>query len=63
MTQILWRHVPDDQANFGMTRACWAIVLAVCVLPFVLRKELAELKVISMTLFGAAILFVVVFVF
>ena len=63
MTQIFWRDVPEDEKNFGMTRACWAIVLAVCVMPFVLRKELAELKVISMALFGAAIVFVIVNVF
>ena len=48
-----------DEENFGTGRTCWVLVIAVVVFPFVLRKELAELKTMSIVLFSCAICFVV----
>ena len=35
MTQIFWSEVLKENENFGMKKACWVIVLAVLLLPFV----------------------------
>ena len=35
MTQVFWSDVSDEDANFGMKRACWVISLAVLITPFV----------------------------
>lgn len=43
-----------------MTKDCWIIVLALSLLPFAIKKELAELKIVSVTLFWSAILFVLI---
>lgn len=58
MTNLLWPDVDTDTPNFGMKRECWVLSLAFCLLPFVSMKELAELKLVSVALFCAAILFV-----
>jgi amino acid permease len=63
MTNIFWADVDTNTPNFGMKRECWIISLAVCLLPFVLMKELAELKAVSIALFSAAIVFVLMNVF
>lgn len=47
-----------DDSSFFVKKECWAIVLSVCLLPMALKKELAELKVVSIALFCAALLFV-----
>ena len=59
LTNIFWSDVPEDQANFGMKKECWVIVLALLLFPSVLKKELAELKIISAALFLSAICFVI----
>jgi amino acid permease len=41
-----------------MKRACWVVVLAAILIPFVFQKELAELKAISVGLFISALIFV-----
>lgn len=46
--------------SFWTKRACWVLILSVCLVPFILMKELAELKFVSMALFSAAILFVLI---
>ena len=58
MTTIFWSDIPDDEANFGMKRACYVMILGALLLPFVIRKELAELKIISFALFCSALIFV-----
>ena len=60
MTNIFWSDVDPSTPNFGMTRECWVISLAVALLPFMLMKELAELKAVSVALFTAAITFVLI---
>jgi len=63
MTQVFWSDVSEEDENFGMKRACWVVVLAVLILPFVFQKELAELKLISIGLFVSALIFVATNVF
>lgn len=60
MTNIIWPDVPADEANFGMTKTCWVLALAVLLLPAVLMKELAELKIVSVTLFLSVIAYVII---
>lgn len=60
LTNMFWQDVDPLTPNFGMKRECWVLVLSVCLLPFVLMKELAELKLVSVALFVAAILFVLI---
>ena len=47
-----------DEENFGTGRTCWVLVLAVVIFPFVLKKELAELRIVAAVLFSCAICFV-----
>ena len=63
MTEIFWPDVSKDDANFGMTRACWVLCLAVLLFPLLLLKELAELKQVSIALFMATCVFVVTTIF
>jgi len=60
MTNIFWPDVNPDTPNFGMKRECWVLILALALLPFMLMKELAELKAVSVALFTAAIIFVLI---
>lgn len=60
MTNICWPDVPADEANFGMGKTCWIVCLAVLLIPSVLMKELAELKIVSVVLFSSVICFVVI---
>ena len=55
---LIWSDVPEGEENFGMKMECWVLVLAVCLLPSVFMKELAELKILSIALFVAALVFV-----
>ena len=48
----------DD--DFGSGKIGWILGLAVLCLPFVLRKEMAELKLLSIILFSCALSFVIV---
>ena len=59
MVNIFWSDLPDD-SNFGMERACWVMCLSVLLVPFIVMKELAEMKAVSVTLFVACIIFVVI---
>lgn len=49
----------DGVGMFGEPTA-WIVGLAVLLFPTILMKELAELKIVSMSLFGAALTFVVI---
>ena len=60
MTNLVWADVSEADANFGMSKACWILVLAVLLIPSVLMKELAELKIVSVALFSSAIIFVLI---
>lgn len=60
MSAIFWPDVAEIDANFGMKRPCYVLILSVFLIPFILMKELAELKWVSISLFSAAILFVIV---
>ena len=60
---MFWSDVSEEDANFGMKRACWVVVLAVLISPFVFQKELAELKLVSIGLFVSALIFVATNVF
>ena len=57
MINIVWPDSPAD-SNIGMTMGCWVISLAVLLTPFIVQKELAELKAVSVALFVAALSFV-----
>lgn len=63
MTNLIWHDVDPLNPNFGMKKECWIIVLAICLLPSVLMKELAELKIMSVTLFLSVISFVIILAF
>jgi amino acid permease len=58
MTGLVWSDVAPDDANFGMKMECWVLALALFLLPSVFQKELAELKILSIALFIAALIFV-----
>jgi amino acid permease len=58
MTNLVWSDVPKDDPNFGMKMECWVIALAVCLLPTIFMKNMAELKLLSIALFMAALIFV-----
>mmetsp|Transcript_32095 Transcript_32095/g.49074 ORF Transcript_32095/g.49074 Transcript_32095/m.49074 type:complete len:227 (+) Transcript_32095:17-697(+) len=60
MTNLFWQDVPEEEPNFGMKPVCWILCLSVLLIPFVLKKELAEMKGVSVTLFAACIVFVIV---
>lgn len=50
----------DDTDNFVTKRSCWVLILSILLIPFILMKELAELKAVSVALFSAAIIFVLI---
>ena len=50
----------SDSPNIVYTRDLWVLLLSICLLPFVLMKELSEMKIISITLFIAALVFVAI---
>ena len=60
MTNIFWSDHDTKDPNFGMQPYIWAIGLGVFLFPFVLMKELAELKLVSVALFCSAMIFVVI---
>ena len=60
MTNIFWEDIDPKDPNFGMKPYIWAIGLGVLLFPFVLMKELAELKLVSVALFSSAIIFVLI---
>ena len=50
--------LPED--SFWVGRTFWVLVLAVLILPVCLKKELQELHIVSMTLFVAVIVFILI---
>lgn len=58
MTNLFWADVLPGDENFGMHKTCWIVSLGVLLIPFVVMKELAELKAVSIALFASAIIFV-----
>jgi amino acid permease len=60
MTNLFWSDVLKEDENFGMTKTCWITVLGILLTPFILMKELAELKAVSVALFSSAIIFVAI---
>ena len=60
MTNIFWSDVDPKDPNFGMKPECWVLFISVLTLPFIVMKELAEMKLVSVSLFCAAMLFVFV---
>ena len=52
----------DDCGAWG-ERAWYAIGIAILLLPTTMMKEIAELHIVSMSLFGAALIFVVINIF
>jgi len=50
----------NDEDNLLTQRYTYAIGIAVLLLPTTFMKEIAELHVVSMSLFGAAVLFVII---
>jgi amino acid permease len=59
-TNIFWSDVLPEDKNFGMDKACWIIVMTILLLPTVLMKELAELKIVSISLFSSVLSFVII---
>ena len=49
-----------DSCGFWGERRWYAIIIAVLLLPTIFMKEIAELHLVSMSLFGAALVFVVI---
>ena len=47
-----------EDNGFITTQTCWALVLAVIILPGILMKSLAEIKILSASLFIFALIFV-----
>jgi amino acid permease len=59
MTNLIWTDEFNvQQKSFGTTKACWVICLSIALAPFVLMKELGELKALSIALFYSLILFI-----
>lgn len=48
----------EDSDNFLCEKTCWVLVLGAVLIPVVLMKDLAELKFLSITLFVAIFLFI-----
>jgi len=63
-SSVIWQLCfPDsEEGNFLTTRVCYDLILGLMLSPLILKKELAELKLISITLFLALGIFVVIFV-
>ena len=49
--------------NFLTTRLCYVVILSSSMIPLVLQKKLAELKIVSILLFASIGLFVALFIF
>jgi amino acid permease len=50
----------NGENNFKTYRSTYAIGIAVLLLPTTFMKEIAELHIVSMSLFGAAVIFVII---
>ena len=57
MKSLIWDNCQD---NYGTWRGSYAIGIAACLLPSIFMKEIAELHLVSVALFCAAIIFVVI---
>jgi len=59
MQALFW---PDDEVNehWGVNRTTYALGMAIALLPTTFMKEIAELHLVSLSLFTAALLFVVI---
>ena len=52
-----------DTTKFFASKTCYVLVLAFMTLPFIIRKELKELKIASLLLFGGVTAFILIFTF
>ena len=57
MKSIVWNNCEE---NFGTWRGSYAIGIAVVLVPSIFMKEIAELHLVSVTLFCAAIVFIII---
>lgn len=60
MKALVWYECED---NFGTWRGSYAIGIALLLVPTTFMKEIAELHLVSISLFCAALLFVIINVF
>ena len=60
MTQLFF----DDQetGNFFQSKTFWVLILALLMLPLVIKKELKELKIASVILFVGIFAFIFIFI-
>ena len=54
---------PPDTNKFFASKTCYVLVLALMTLPFIIRKELKELKIASLILFFGVSAFILIFTF
>jgi len=50
-------NLTENEDLFWCTKTCWVLILGGLLIPVVLMKDLAELKILSLTLFIAIFLF------
>lgn len=60
--QTFFSTLPLDETNFFVRRTLWSFILGIGLTPVILKKEMAELKLVSITLFAAIGLFVLIFI-
>ena len=53
---------PDSGKNFLTMRVCYVLLLGLALSPLVLKKDLAELKIISVVLFASLGIFLLIFI-
>ena len=56
---------PDEPGTkkFFASKLCYVLVLAAITMPFIVRKELKELKIASVILFAGVSAFIIIFTF
>ena len=52
-----------SQSSYGTKRSTYVILISVLITPFIMKKQMAELHIVSMTLFTACIMFVLMNIF
>jgi amino acid permease len=59
---LIWPNDPNP-TNFFASKTCYVLLLAFITLPFIVKKELKELKIASVILFAGVAAFILIFAF